>query len=156
MNRAVSVAFVAVAACSGGSSGTNVETDVAQMPTESTLCKVWMGYDATVGTPISTPVYGTNSDDVRAVLGEPAKRTDTEFTYNWCVGSSCAKHVTATLTFAKADRCYVDTGKPIMPPYWLSDIRVDGADMPKCWHEGSEDPKLCTECIPQGEIGDCK
>jgi hypothetical protein len=126
-----------------------------QLPAESQLCKLTVGYDLSAGSIIDTPVIGTHSDDVRAVLGEPAKRSDTEFTYEWCVGDGCVKKVSAVFTFEKLDRCYRDTGKPIAPPYWLSDAKAVGFTFPKCWVVGSEMRDNCPEYLDAANVTNC-
>jgi hypothetical protein len=156
MSSRTAMAALALAACAGGGADTNIEDTGRQLPPESTLCKVWFGYDIGDAANFGDNTLGTNADDVRAVLGEPEKHTDTEFTYDWCVGDGCVKHVSATLTFAKYDRCYRETGKPIAPPYWLADAKVEGFSLPSCWHAGSEMPGLCTECTAPTDVVECK
>lgn len=146
---ASAAALLAVGACSSDN-GVAGQSQ-ALLPGNDKLCDVWLGYE--IG---ATTVLGTHSDDVRAVLGEPAKKTETEFTYDWCVGDGCEKRASAVLKFTQADRCYRDSGKPITPPMWLHDVTVDGFTRPKCWTVGSEQPQLCTECLAPDDAVACK
>lgn len=139
-----------IAACGGSVNGVASNSE-ALLPSDDKLCDVWLGYE--IG---AVTVLGTHSDDVRAVLGEPAKRTDTEFTYDWCVGADCAKRVSAVLTFTQNNRCYADSGKTVTPPYWLHDVKVEGMTLPKCWIVGSEMPQNCTECLNPETTVACK
>jgi hypothetical protein len=126
------------------------------LPSQADLCKLNVGYDASGGDPLAGEVLGTNADDVRAVLGEPTHRlSDTAWTYEWCIGD-CSRKASFTLTFAKLDRCYVDTGKAVTPPYWMSDVKVDGMAMPACWMVGAEMAGRCPECLDAKTVGACE
>jgi hypothetical protein len=143
-----------VSACSSDS-GTAASAQAKQLPAAAELCKLAIGYTINVPGRAPNVVLGTHSDDVRAILGEPETRTDTRFTYDWCVGETCVKHATAVFTLTEADRCYHSSGKPITPPYWVSDVMVAGFESPACWRVGNDMAGHCPECLPDGEVVDC-
>lgn len=150
------VAALLLAACGERNTGNGAEQE-QQLPPESTLCELTIGYISGGEAIEGNEVLGTYRDDVVAVLGEPTKRTsDTSWEYDWCIGDSCQKTATAVLTFEKIDRCYDDTGKPVTPPYWLRGVDVTGFTRPSCWVVGSEKANACPECLNTASVGACK
>ena len=151
---AVFTSIFAISACASDSGGAS-EAQSRQLPIESSLCKVAIGYDIPSPNGPTKIILGTHADDVRAVLGEPDERSDTQFSYDWCVGEACAKHATATIELSKFDRCYRDGGKPITPPYWVTGIRVDGFERPSCWVVAADKRGGCPECLSDRDIVEC-
>jgi hypothetical protein len=141
----VCVAAVLLAACGGeDSSG-----ELGPLPSEATLCKVWAGYENTDG----SEVAGIHSDDLQGVLGAPASKTASAWTYEWKVDSGTASAVFSMNTEAW---CYVVSGKTISPSLWVSDVEVSGMTTPKCWRTGSETPSACSGCVHPTEVSRCE
>jgi len=141
MNRSL-VALLLLSACAADATGPRT------LPSNDVLCQLWKG-TGSVKAPGTLQGWGTNAEDVQAILGAPTERNGDVWTYEFTGGE-------LTVTLEHADLCGRD-GKVIQPALWVADIEAMGFDERRCWTlDQRNQVPTCEGCIEPWAVSRCR
>ena len=147
-----------IAACASDAPGpahTTADASVLSTPTADVLCSIHQGHDP-MDTTHEQRTFGTWSEDVIAVWGEPAKRDGNRWRYRWCVDTACTSKAEVTVEFETAKAC--DARGKVVSGEFVAEIHADGWQYEKCWDPWRYNvPVTCDACSVDVErLGVCR